>query len=86
MSALDTLVAELADAVADRLAERLAAPSSEPGTPWRNAEQAAAYLGDAPVSRIYDLVQSGALQPHRDGRRLLFHTDDLDAYVESENE
>jgi hypothetical protein len=36
-----------------------------------------ASIADAPVSRIYDLVQQRKLTPCRDGRRLLFTTAEL---------
>jgi excisionase family DNA binding protein len=32
--------------------------------------------------RIYDLIALGKLHPRRDGRRVLLHRDDLDAYIE----
>jgi excisionase family DNA binding protein len=68
------------DAVAERVAALLAPPSA--GSPWLGAKAAAEYI-DAPVSRIHDLVQLRKLVPRRDGRRLLFHRDDLDAYLEA---
>ena len=76
----DTLV----DALADAVAARLSPPTDTHTTPWLNAEDAALYLGDAPVSRIHDLTQQRKLVPHRDGRRLLFHRDDLDAYLRAQ--
>lgn len=48
------------------------------GDPWLGVKDAAEYLA-CPVSRIYDLVSLGRLHPHRDGRRLLFKHQDLDA-------
>jgi excisionase family DNA binding protein len=50
----------------------------EGGEPWLGVQDAAQYLA-CPVSRIYDLVSLGRLNPHRDGRRLLFRPGDLDA-------
>jgi excisionase family DNA binding protein len=79
---LNTLIDAIANAVADRLSTATDRQASQPAaTPWLNAEQAAAYLGGAPVSRVHDLTQQRKLVPHRDGRRLLFHRDDLDAYL-----
>jgi excisionase family DNA binding protein len=89
MSAIvDALLAELDDQALDRLAQLLAprladqleGPSA--ARPWLNARQAADYIA-APVSRIHDLVQLGVLEPRRDGRRLLFRSADLDAYLEA---
>ena len=81
VDALTALTDQLADAIADRLATRLTPPTVDT-TPWMNVEQAAAYIV-APVSRVYDLVarERDPLPHHRDGRRLLFHRDDLDAYL-----
>jgi excisionase family DNA binding protein len=75
-------LATIVDAIADAVAARLDQPHADTtSTPWLNVDQAAAYIGNAPTSRIYDLVQQGKITPHRDGRRLLFHVDDLDAYL-----
>jgi excisionase family DNA binding protein len=76
----DALLDALADRIADRLAQRQPV-ASEPASPWLNAEQAAAYLGGAKLSRVYDLIQTGKLTPTRDGRRVVLHRDDLDAYL-----
>jgi len=73
--ALDALAELLAPRLADRLAQRTA-PA------WLDAAGAAEYLA-ASRERIYDLVQLEKLRPERDGRRLLFRRDDLDAYLGS---
>jgi excisionase family DNA binding protein len=80
------LLSELDDEALDRLAELLAprlarriAPT--PATPWLDVDEAAAYLRCS-RQRVYDLRHAGVLKPHRDGRRLLFRRDDLDAYLE----
>jgi excisionase family DNA binding protein len=67
----------LAGLVAARLGDR-AGPT--PAT-WLDARGAAAYLACG-VGRIHDLVALAKLTPRRDGRRLLFRRDDLDAYLE----
>lgn len=88
MSAIvDALLTELTDSDLDRLAEllapRLAGRLTHGHAPrWLNSEQAAEYLG-CPRGRIHDLVQLRKLEPRRDGRRLLFKRDDLDAYLEA---
>ncbi|HEU4973586.1 MAG TPA: excisionase family DNA-binding protein [Baekduia sp.] len=69
--ALDAIAAR----VADLLGERAAA-----GSPWMSAEQAADYIA-APVSRIRKLTMTGELPHHRDGRRVLYHRDELDRFV-----
>lgn len=48
---------------------------------WLNSDQAAEYLG-CNRDRIHDLVQLGKIEKYRDGRRLLFLREDLDAYLE----
>ncbi len=73
--------ATLVDAIADAVAARLNTSTDTTASPWLNVEQAATYIGDAPASRVYDLVQQRKLTAHRDGRRLLLNRDDLDAYL-----
>lgn len=80
------LVAELDDAALDALAERLAprlagrlAARKPPA--WLTTREAGAHLACTP-DRIHDLVSLRKLDPRRDGRRLLFRRDDLDAYLE----
>lgn len=70
------LLGELADALGPRLAGRQAEPSA-----WLDTRGAAAHLSCS-VDRVHDLVGLGRLRPRRDGRRLLFRRDELDAYVE----
>jgi len=78
---LDDSLDALADRVAERVVElmRLEQPD---GSPWLDTAGAADYVAAKP-SRIHDLVALGKLAPRRDGRRLLFHRDDLDAYLEA---
>jgi len=75
----DKLVERIAHRAAELVADREAATAS----PWLDTQGAADYLAAKP-SRIHDLVQLGHLHPHRDGRRLLFRREDLDAYVNGE--
>jgi excisionase family DNA binding protein len=87
--------ASLATAVLDALREDSAArdelrellgvassakPTDEPR--WMNSDQAAEYLGCS-RDRIHDLVQLRKIEARRDGRRLLFRCEELDAYLES---
>lgn len=88
MSAIvSALLAEFDDEALDRLAELLAPrlagrlEQKPSASPWLNADEAAQYLA-CPKGRLYDLVQHRKLTPRRDGRRLLFRRDDLDAYLE----
>jgi hypothetical protein len=75
-------VEALAPLVAAEVAELM-----EPAEPWLDVEQAAAYLA-CPASRIYDLVSAyksdsdAGLEYRRDGRRLLFRREWLDAVLE----
>lgn len=76
----DQALDQLAHALAPRLATVLSAPSA---SPWLDVSGAAGYLCCS-KQRIYDLVHDGALKPRRDGRRLLFLRDALDAYLTRE--
>ena len=49
-------------------------------SPWMTAAEAAAYLR-CPVSRIRKLTAIRELPCHRDGRRVLYHRDELDDYI-----
>ncbi len=83
---VDALLAALDDDALDQLAEKLA-PRLRPvaASPWLTVDEAADRLRCKP-QRIYDLVHDGRLQPGRDGRRLLFHRDHLDNYLQSRKE
>lgn len=80
---VDAFLAELAtdpearERAAGLLAEYLAPRSS---SPYLTPDEAADYLRCS-RQRLYDLVHDERLVPHRDGRRLLFHRDALDAYL-----
>jgi excisionase family DNA binding protein len=71
---------ELVDVLADRVAAQLAEVVGSPSSPWLTVEEAADRLR-CPPSRIYDLKARGELVSHRDGRRLLFRREDLDAVL-----
>jgi excisionase family DNA binding protein len=73
---------ELIEAVAQRAAAIVLAAQAPVGSPWLSTEEAAEHLR-CPRSRIHDLTALGKLTPRRDGRRLLFRRDDLDAYIEA---
>jgi excisionase family DNA binding protein len=81
---VDAFLAELAsdpearERAANLLAEYLPQPPST--SPYLGVDEAADYLRCS-RQRVYDLVHAGRLVPRRDGRRLLFHRDDLDAYL-----
>jgi excisionase family DNA binding protein len=64
----------LVDEIAARVAERL----ERPGESWLDVDAAADYIA-APRSRIYDLVSQGRVECRRDGRRVLFRREWLDA-------
>ncbi len=68
--------------IARRAAELVIEQRGSEAAPWLTSKQAAAHIA-SPVSRIHDLVALGLLHPRRDGRRLLFRRDDLDAYLEA---
>jgi hypothetical protein len=76
-------VRELLRAEVERaLQERVAEPE-----PWLDVRQAARYLGygddlERGRRRIYSLVETGRLQVKRDGTRLLFRREWLDAVLD----
>ena len=72
---------ELLEQIAQRAAAILAEQQPPSAPPWLSTDQAADYLACKPA-RIHDLVQLRKLEPRRDGRRLLFRREDLDAYLE----
>jgi excisionase family DNA binding protein len=51
-------------------------------SPWLSADEAADYLR-CPVSRIRKLTMTNELPCERDGRRVLYRREDLDAFVRS---
>ena len=51
-------------------------------SPWLSASEAARYLR-APLSRVRKLTFTREMPCHRDGRRVLYHRDELDAYVQA---
>jgi excisionase family DNA binding protein len=72
----------LVEAVALRAAAIVIEAQTASASPWLSTEQAADYLAAKPA-RVHDLVALGKLTPRRDGRRLLFRRDELDAYIEA---
>lgn len=87
MSLADAILSELDDAALDRLAQLLAPRLSigDATTPWLTVDEAAERIRGT-RQRVYDLVHQGRLQPARDGRRVLFHRDDIDRYLASGRE
>lgn len=77
------LTVRLTDEQLAEIARHAAAliPSADPPvSPWLNVTDAAQRLR-CRKDRIYDLIALGKLHPRRDGRRVLLHRDDLDAYI-----
>jgi excisionase family DNA binding protein len=84
---LPLLVAgELVEAIAQRVAELLRErePAAPTASPWLDLEGACAYLGFS-RDRLYKLTAAGAIpaRKKRDGQGLLFHRDELDAWLET---
>jgi excisionase family DNA binding protein len=67
--------------IAEQAAALVPAVPSAVASPWLNVADAADWLRCG-KDRIYDLIALGKLHPRRDGRRVLLHRDDLDAYIE----
>ena len=79
------LIVRLTDEQLAEIAQRAAALVSTDNaavvSPWLNVAEAAERLR-CRKDRIYDLIALGKLEPRRDGRRVLLHRDELDAYIE----
>jgi excisionase family DNA binding protein len=54
-----------------------------PHSPWLTSSEAAQYLRYKSTQGVRDAVARGELKASRRGRTLLFHLDDLDAYLRS---
>jgi excisionase family DNA binding protein len=83
-SALLGLLAPAIERMIDeRLTERLAAHQTQHGQPdvWMSTEEAAIYLCLSPPA-LRARVRRGTVPAHRDGRRLLYHRDELDRSVD----
>jgi excisionase family DNA binding protein len=74
--------ADVLEQIAERAAELLAERQAASASPWLSTQGAADYIA-APAGRIHDLVALRKLTPRRDGRRLLFRREELDAYLEN---
>lgn len=73
----------LSDADVERIAQALrdAKGREVDAEPWYDVDGAAAHLACS-RKRIYDLVSQGRLRAGRDGRRLVFRREWLDAVIE----
>lgn len=82
MSALTfTLPADdLQAAIAAEVRRQLDAMHRDTVSPWLTAAEAAVYLR-CPVSRVRRLTMMDRLPVHRDGRRVLYLRDELDAFI-----
>jgi excisionase family DNA binding protein len=79
--------AELVETIAHRVAELLreqAGAAPEPVSPWLDVAGACAYLGFS-RDRLYKLTAAGAIpcRKKRGGQGLLFHREELDAWIET---
>jgi excisionase family DNA binding protein len=75
-------LAGAADQIAERLAVHLAPllPAPRVASPRMDANEAASYLR-CPVSRVRKLTSTRDLPCTRDGRRVLYHRDELDQFL-----
>jgi excisionase family DNA binding protein len=64
----------------EAIARRLAEFANRRSSPWMSAEEAAIYLR-CPLSRIRKLTMTCELPHERDGRRVLYHRDQLDQFI-----
>ena len=75
----DDAVREIVARVLAEIGER----ETEGVSPWMTVPCVAEYMA-APRSRIYKLTSTGELPHHKEGGRLLFHRDEVDAYIRGE--
>ncbi len=75
------LPAALVEAIAARAAELVADKLDRPRRAYLSVDGAANYIA-CPKSRLYALVSAGQVPHRKDGSRLLFQPDELDAWLE----
>jgi excisionase family DNA binding protein len=68
------------DVIAERVAAILANGEADP-SPWLTLKEAADYLR-FPPSRLYKLTSAGAIPHRKHEGRVLFHRDELDAWLD----
>jgi excisionase family DNA binding protein len=74
---LEALAQRLAELVAERIPPAVEQHAS---TPWMTTSEAADYLR-VPRGTFRQLTARGGPPRHREGRRLYFHRDELDAWM-----
>lgn len=72
---------EIPDELVNAIAERVVDLLGKPAEGWLDVDEAAAYIA-APKSRIYDWISQGRVEHRRDGRRVLFRREWLDAVLD----
>lgn len=72
---------ELVQAIAAQVAAELSEAVPVGPEPYLTVDQAAEYLA-CPKSRVYELKKQGRIAHYRDGTRLLFTREDLDAALD----
>lgn len=68
---------EFLDKLAEAVAERIGGESARV---WMNVDSAAGYL-DLPKKRIQNLTAAGRIPHHKEGGRVLYRRDELDAWL-----
>lgn len=83
LSLPDEIVRTAADRIADILLEELKSAEPPPASPWLDVKGTMSYLGFS-RDKLYKLTAARAIPFHkkRGGRRLLFHREELDRWVE----
>lgn len=80
MNATLALPDSVIEDIAVRAAQRAVEQQTSSLSPWLTAAEAADYLRCG-IQRIRKLTMLGELHCHRDGRRVLYHREDLDKFV-----
>lgn len=81
---LDGVGLALAPAFLDQLADAVSVRVSAP-SPWMNVDRAAEYL-DYPKKRIQNLTSQKRIPHYKEGGRVLYRRDELDAWLADHRE
>ncbi len=71
---------DVLEQIVEQVRARLGHEAAEPRSPWLTADEAAEYLR-CKTSRIRKLSSAERIPKHREGGRVLYRRDELDAFV-----
>ena len=74
---------EAVEAIAWHVESRVLERMANERSPWMTAPQAAEHMA-APLSRVRKLTSAGKLPHYKEGGRVLYRRDEIDAYIRDE--